>query len=249
MFRPRTVLPLLALIALIALTSPVAAQEPPPAPEPDWTGNIGLAYLATSGNTDTSSFGLDFKLERKPEPWGLEIVGLFRRAEEDGLTTAERYLASVRGKRALSERWEVFAGISGEKDEFAGYDLLTILEAGATYKALTGPRHLLSFDFGATYTDEDRIAPEPDVSYVGAVLGLGYEWKLSENASLTEKLVFYPNFDESSDWRLNSLTALQANLTSRLAVKLGYEVRYRNEPIGDNDDTDTATTASLVFKL
>ncbi len=239
----------LAALALLVLTLPIAAEDAAPAPESPWKGNLGLSYLATSGNTDTSSFGLDLKLERTPDPWGFEVVALFTRADENGVTTAERYMAGVRGKRALNERWDLFAGLSGEKDEFAGYDLLALFEVGATYKALTGPRHLLSFDLGATYTDESRIAPAADVSYVGAVAGLAYEWKISETASFTERLLFYPNLDTSDDWRASSVTALQAAISSRLAVKVGYEIRYRNQPIGANDDTDTTTKVSLVVNL
>ncbi|MFV2074115.1 MAG: YdiY family protein [Thermoanaerobaculales bacterium] len=236
------------LLTLMIGAVPVLAQETEEeAPEPIWTGSLGLAYLATSGNSDTTTFGLDFTTERKPTPWGLTIKGKFNRADENGIKTAERYLLGGRARRALGDRWELFAGLSAEKDIFAGYDLLFLVESGLTYRALTGPKHLLSFDGGLTWTDENRVPPEADVSYVGAILGLSYEWKISDNASLTQILGYYPNFDDSSDWRLNSETGLQTAVNSWFAVKLGYEVRFRNKPIGDNDDTDTTTTASVVF--
>ena len=85
------------------------------------------------------------------------------------------------------------------------------------------------------------------VIFEGGLLGLAYEWKISETASLTQRLVFYPNFDDSDDWRLNSDTGLMADISSLLALKLSYELRNRNLPIGSNDDTDTTTTASVVF--
>lgn len=229
---------------------PALAQEAADAaeaPESIWSGSLGLAYLGTTGNSETTSFGLDFTTERKPTPWGLAITGKFNRNDDDGELTAERYYLGGRALRALGNRWEVFGGLSAEKDEFAGYELRLLVEAGVTYKALMGPKHHLSFDAGVTWTDEDRIAPEPDVDYMGALLGLDYEWKISDNASFTQALDFYPNFDDSADWRLTSLTGLQAAVNSWLAVKLGYEVRYRNEPIGDNEDTDTTSTASVVF--
>jgi putative salt-induced outer membrane protein len=231
-------------------TFPAMAQEAEDAaeaPEPIWTGSLGLAYLATTGNSETSTFGLSFTTERRPTPWGLTITGRFNRNEDDGVLTAERYSLGGRARRALGERWEFFGGLSAEKDEFAGFDLLLLAEAGVTYKALVGPKHHLSFDAGVTWTDENRIEPEPDVDFLGAVLGLDYEWKISDNSSFIQALDFYPNFDESSDWRLTSMTALQSAVNSWLAVKLGYEIRYRNQPIGDNEDTDTTSTASVVF--
>ena len=64
--------------------------------EPIWKGSLGLSWVATSGNTDTSTFGLDFGLDRKPEPWGLSFVLRGNRAEDSGVTTAENYLVSGR---------------------------------------------------------------------------------------------------------------------------------------------------------
>jgi putative salt-induced outer membrane protein len=235
---------ILSLGALPLLAQEAAEEE---APEPIWKGSLGLAYLGTSGNSDTSSFGLDFSTERRPTPWGLTVTGKFNRNDDSGTLTAERYALAGRARRALGDRWEVFGGLSGEKDIFAGYDLLFMAEVGATYKALTGPKHHLSFDAGITWTDENRIEPNPDVSYMGAVLGGNYEWKISDTSSFTQLLTFYPNFDETSDWRLSSVTGLQTAVNSWLAVKLGYEVRYRNQPIGDNEKTDTTSSASVVF--
>ncbi len=216
---------------------------------PAWTGDLGLAYLATSGNSDTRTFGLGFTMERIPDPWGISIKATFDRADDSGELTTERYYAGVRGVRKLNDRWDFFAGLSGERDEFAGYSLLALLEVGATFKALTGPTHNLSFDMGATYTDEDRLEPEPDVSYMGAVLGLSYKWVITENASFTQDLVFFPNFADSDDWRVNSDTAVEAAISSRFALKFSYGIRYRNQPLIGKDSTDTTTRASIIVKF
>ena len=239
---------LLSLIVLLA-AAPVLAQEEEAEEEPLWKGSLGLAYLGTSGNSDTSSFGLEFDAERRPAPWGFTLTGRFNRSEDQGVLTAERYLLSGRAVRALSERWEVFGGLAAEKDVFAGYDLQLMVTAGATYKALIGPKHFLSFDGGLTYTDENRIDPNPDESFLGAMLGLDYEFKITDSASLSQALLFLPNFDDTDDWRLRSETALTAAINSWLALKLGYEVRYRNQPIGDADSTDTTSSASVVFSF
>ena len=180
-------------------------------------------------------------------PWGLELTAQIQSAEEDGETTAERYQAGLRGTRTLNERWEAFAGLSAEKDEFAGFELRGIAEAGATYKALLGPRHHLHFDFAVTWTDEDRVPPEMDDSWLGALIGADYELALSDNATFSQSLKYHPNFDDSGNWRLDSLTALTAALNQHLALKFSHEIRYRHEPIDGNDDTDTTTKASLVW--
>ncbi len=135
---------LFCLFAVVCFTFPVLAQESEEEapPDPLWEGSAGLSYIATSGNTDTQSFGLDFTAKRRPTPWGYEFFALFNRAEDSSVLTAERYYAGGRALRALGDRWELFAGLSAEKDQFAGFDMRAIVEAGATYKAIKGQASL-----------------------------------------------------------------------------------------------------------
>lgn len=249
------------VIALVAVsaTVPLFAQEDEAAeaapPEPLWESALGLSYVATTGNTETSSFGLDFKASRRPTPWGLDLVATFTRAEENENLTAEQYLVGGRALRRLNDRWSVFAGLSWARDTFAGYDSRWIAETGVEYLALETARHKLSFDLGLTWTKEDRIFLDEltqeefteSFDWLGAVAGLAYEWTISDSASLTERILYYPNFDDSSDWRLASDTALTASLTELLALQLSYQIRYRNRPIDNNESTDTTTRMSVVL--
>lgn len=239
-----------------AETEGAAAEAAEPAedknekePEPAWNTRIGLSYLSTSGNTDTQSGGLDLRVERRPDPWGLDFSALITRAEESGITTADRTFATLRGVRELGKRWQVFTGLSHEEDRFAGIEQRRILEAGTTYEALPGPIHTLSVDLGLNATHEDLVEPDPDSDYMGALAGIDYEWKLSETASLGQRLVYYADFEDSANWRLKSNTAISANLTTRLALRVSYDLRHRNQPIGASDDTDTETRISLVLNL
>jgi len=237
----------LILTLMIGAVPALAQETEEEEPEPIWKGSLGLAWLATSGNTDTSTLGLSFALDRKPEPWGLEFAARGNRADDGGVTTAENYLVSARAVRKLSTRWEAFGGLAWAKDPFAGFDSQTVASAGATYLAVESKRHLLTFDAGLAYTWEDRVPPAEDVNFAGGLLGLSWEWKLGEHSKLTERLVFLPNFDDTDDWRLQSLTAVESAINDWLALRFGFDLRYRNQPIGDADDTDTTSTASVVF--
>lgn len=232
-------------------TVPALAQkaEESEEPEPAWVGSLGLSWVATSGNTDTSSIGADFALDRKPEPWGLSLVARGNRADDQGVKTAENYLVSAKAMRALGKRWEAFGGLAWARDPFAGFESQSVASAGATYKAVEAERHTLKFDMGFAYTWEDRVPPEEDVDFAGGVLGLSWEWKLGAGSKLIERLVFQPNFDDTDDWRLNSITAIEAAVNEWLALRFGFDIRHRNQPIGDADGTDTTSTASVVFKF
>jgi putative salt-induced outer membrane protein len=263
--RAHSLLTLILILGTFAL--PAIAQEEDTGDEAEtspWSGSAGLSYVATSGNSDTSTFGAEFVMKREPTPWGLEVGATFMRAEDDGTRKAERYTARARGDRALSERWTYFVGLNGERDQFAGYDMRAFVETGATYAALNGPTHELTFEGGLTWTKEDFIScpneefshcsdeafPAGDSSdYAGAVLGLAYQWNISDDTFLSERLLGYPNFDDSDRWRLTSETAIQTSLSSVLAFKAGFLLRYENEPLPGVEDTDTTTTLSLVAKF
>lgn len=247
----------LAVVALaplsVALARVARADEPscpcPPAapPTPLWTGSVGLSYLETGGNSDTRTLGLAAAFARQPTPWGVEIAARANRAESDGAKTAEKWFAGVRGKRALDARLGLFGGVSGERDRFAGFDSRVILEAGATWQALAGPAHELGFDAGVTHTTEDPVVGERDGT-LGALAGLTYAWKISASATLRERLVVYPSFDDSKDWRARSETALEAALAQSWAVRLGYLYERDNRPQPGFEKTDTTATVSLVWR-
>jgi putative salt-induced outer membrane protein len=230
----------------------LAAQEtcpcPPPAPPPPlWTGSVGLSYLATTGNTDTESLGLATTWSRQPTPWGMEISALVNRAEAQGVTTAERYFAGLRVKRALGERFELFGGLSYASDEFAGFDSRAILEAGGIWKTLLGPKHELAFDAGLTWTDEEPVVGE-GIDYMGAVAGAAYAWKVTDAATFRERLVFYPNFETSDDWRIRSETSFEAAFAASWALRVGYLYLRDNLPAPGFGKSDGTTSVSVVFK-
>jgi putative salt-induced outer membrane protein len=239
----------MGLVCLCGALPALAQETEEEEKEPAWKGSLGLAWVTTSGNSDTSTFGLDFGMERKPEPWGLILAARGNRADDNGVLTAENYSVGARAIRSLSKKWEAFGGLQWSKDPFAGFDSQTVASVGATYIAIDSDRTLLAFDGGLAYTWEDQISPQAQVDYLGGLFGLTWEWKLGEKSKLVERLVYYPNFDDSADWRLTSVTAIEASVNSWLALRFGYDIRHRNQPIGDADSTDTTSTASVVFNF
>jgi putative salt-induced outer membrane protein len=252
-----------AVIVVFGIVGAAYAEQEE-APEPDWTSSLGLSYVGTSGNTDTSSLGIDFSAKRKPAPWGLDLTASFTRAEDGGVVTAEQYHVGGRGLRELNRRWSVFAGLAWARDPFTGFENRYLVEAGATFLAVDSGKHTLSFDAGLSWNSEDQIFEEEvlppveppeyveyteNVSWLGGVAGLTWDWSISTTASLSQRLLLHPNFDDSDDWRAASDTAVTASLTELLALKFSYLVRYRNQPIGDNEDTDTTTKMSVVLNF
>ncbi len=210
--------------------------------------SLGLSYLATSGNSSSQSGGLDLQFKRKFDPWGLEASANWLRAEQDGKLTAKKLFFGVRGTRALSADFDAFLAGSYLQDQFAGLDPRLVAEGGVTYKFLKGPEHVLAFDVGLTWTKDDLVNGGSK-SYAGALAAARYAWNVSKTAKLTENLSFFPSFEDTSNWRIESGTGVEAAISSALALKLSYNLRYANEPVAGFRKTDTQTTVSLVINF
>ncbi|MCB1057853.1 MAG: DUF481 domain-containing protein [Acidobacteria bacterium] len=240
---------------LVALSAwlPAAAHAQDAAPDadakPPWKLEVGFSYVATSGNSDTSSGGLTAAYTRDWQEWSLEAGANALRAEDQGETTAERYGASLRGARDLTERLSLTAGVQVEQDRFSGIDLRSILDLGVKRVWVDGDHYSFSSLAALTWTREELDGIDGADESFGALLRSDGKWVLSENAEAVAKAIYYPNFDNGDDYRLEGEVGVQANLNSRWALKAGYQVRYDNQPVPGFERTDTTTTASLVLKL
>ena len=237
----------LVLVALPATADECLPCPPPEPPPPVWIGSIDFSYLATAGNSEAKTFGLATRWARQPTPWGAELEALANRAESGGAKTAERIFGGVRSKRAVGDRYELFAGLSYERDQFAGFDSRVVLETGGLQRVLTGPVHELNFDLGLTWTREEPVTG-PGSDYVGGIAGARYAWKINNSATFRERLVLYPDFEDSSDWRLRSETSLETALASSWALRVSYLLTRDNVPPPGFEKDDSATSVSLVWK-
>ena len=48
-----------------------------------------------------------------------------------------------------------------------------------------------------------------------------YKWEVNDHAAFGQRVTWFPNFDEGSDWRLESFTNLDTTLSEWLALRLG----------------------------
>lgn len=204
--------------------------------------------MATTGNSETTSAGVDLDTRRKGALWELTGKLSALRASKDGETSAERTTARGRVRRRLGTRWGMEGGLSAERDVFAGLDLRSVVDVGASATFTLGEGLALDLGLGTTWTHED-LQQDPDRDRWGGLISTDLRWSLSETASFTHSLDLYPSFTESRAYRVESEAALEAAVNRHLALKLGYEVRYNHLPPEGKHRTDTSTRASLVIRF
>lgn len=271
-----------------AASSWVLAAEPPKRPWSD-AADFGLIY--TTGNSENTnvSLGNKFKYTWSNAELIFDAAALHNettvtsRTNVDGVvtetestaTTAATYALALKYRHDITPRFYWLVATSWYQNFFAGIDDRYNVGAGVGYKFVDAPRHLLKGEAGVDFTREDPLGDsDPTVpgsdalatkDYASLRLFLGYEFKISETAKLTEDLNLVDNLDTTSDWRATSVTAVTASMTSNLAIKVSYTVLYDNEPavqivtdtVGPTfenvvvpyEKTDTILAAALVVNF
>jgi putative salt-induced outer membrane protein len=242
------VLWLAAAGTLQAQAPPCPCPEPPPPPPPVWFGSVDFSYLATSGNTDTSSLGGAFELNYKPTPWLFQIKANYLRSESNDELTSELFRGGFRASRDLTERIDIFTGVGYLRNTFAGINSLVLLDGGAGYKLLLGPQHFLRSELGFGYAWEDQVIGF-DRNYANARAALNYKWQFSKTAFFTNDFSFLFDFDDTDNFIITDTAAITAALTKVFAIKASWSIIYDNVPVIGFDSTDTATAVSLVAKF
>ncbi|HPQ81596.1 MAG TPA: DUF481 domain-containing protein [bacterium] len=202
------------------------------------TGNT--RSLSVSGGNHTL-----YRYKRFENNW--RVGGYYSRVfsvrSQAGLTgTVARYIyGSYRMDYYISDRLSYFAGGGGYTDRFNGIELSGIGSTGFRYFFLKEPEYYLSGAAGYRYAYEDRVAPNPGASYHTALAELNYWQQLNDRVSITNDMSLLENVLDGNDFRAGNKTALKVNMTDRLALVLGFELKFRNRPVPGFKKLDTIT--------
>ncbi len=241
-----------SLLATLVASSALLAT-PALAQDAAWVGEGSLGAGMTSGNTDTTDFGMGLKLQRVQAPWTLTVEAIAEYAETNGVESNNRTFLAGQADFDLQDRLYGFVRGSWEQDKFSGYESRAFLGAGLGY-------HLLK---AAPTTWALEVAPGQkfdevrEVILPGPVIIPGY----SDNAfsvigvsRVTHQ--FNPAVKIANDtfvtWsdlttQIDNRLAVSAALTGALSARFSFDVRHdTNPPIGF-ESTDTATRVSLVY--
>lgn len=225
--------------SLFALSLLIAAPA-----QAQWSGEISLGYLATSGNTTTESLNGKALLEYDAGSWknSLQVLGAY--ANDQGETAAERYAASDKVDWKIDERNYIFAAVDWEKDLFAGIRERTSETVGYGRHVLMGPVHVLDLEAGAgaRQTKENFTGQtEDDLIF----RGLGkYEWTFSPTSRFAQSLKVESG--ESNTFG-ESLSELKLSIIGNLFATISYTVKHNTDVPAGTERTDTFTALNLSY--
>src|SRR4029079_13474400 len=117
-------------------------------------------------------------------------------------TTANSVQAGTRYDRDLTRHVFAFVNADFQTDALQNLDLRSVFGGGLGLHAIKSDRTILDFLGGLNYTRENYSgATGVDRNLIAATLGEEFFHKLGLSTVLTEKLYFFPDFNESGEYR------------------------------------------------
>ena len=215
-----------------------AAEEEGP-----WSGKFSLGYLATSGNTDTTTYNTAFEVTYTRNKWSHTASGSANGNEESDLHLAEAYQLGWKTDYNFTEHDYLFGLVNWRKDRFAGVVEQLSESIGYGRRLINTPKHLLSAEIGAGYRDSDLSDGTTDN---GAIIrgGLDYTWTFTEKSGFDQHFSVEAGDDNTY---VESISALRASLIGGFAMVLSYTVRHNSDvPLGSLK-TDKLTAISIEY--
>jgi putative salt-induced outer membrane protein len=228
------------LIASLTLAAPLVAAEDEDDP---LEGNVKFGYLATTGNTETSSLNTSFESKYIAGDWHHVAMASAINASENKVTTAEAYETGWKSGWDFTDRDYLFGRLNWRKDRFGGFDTQFSQTIGYGRHIIDTDVHTLDGElgFGARQSEDQLGATQNETIATGA---LRYKWQFSDTSDFSQTLRVEVGGENTFS---ESVTAITARLIGALNLVASYTIRNNSDvPVG-TEKTDTRTAVSLEY--
>lgn len=221
-----------------------------------WKSNIEFGYVATSGNTETTSLNGGFSINFEEKNWrhSLDIKAVFGSAQDSDTseieTNAEKYFIEGKTDYKYSEKSYGFVLANYENDRFSDNDYQTSLSAGRGHIFSMSEQSNLKLEVGVGYRETKKkvivsVVEESISETIFRVAG-NYSWDITKTSKFEQKI----SSDIGDDNTVTkSYTGLSASVAENLALKLSLTATHQSEVTLATDKLDTVTAVTLVYNF
>lgn len=221
-----------------------------------WRASAEFGFLMRSGNTDSQSWKTKLDLQRDTELWRHRGALAYDRAERKTDTgtevDADRLFTSLQSNRVFGEglNSSFFMYGSYEDDRKSSFEFQSTVAAGYGSRYHYNTDVFADFEIGPGLSYDKPIDEESEVNAI-LRLATNIEWEISETARFTQLLSTELGEDNT---RSRAVSALTANLNSRLAMRLTMTLTHNSTvtpkssgELPEKLDTETAVTLVYTF--
>jgi putative salt-induced outer membrane protein len=217
---------LVGSLAACLTTGAAGAQDNAPPPS---EFNTDFGFVNVSGNTSVTTLSIGEKWIRRIARWAFkQDLGVVY-GKTEGVESSNLWRASVRGDYGLGSNLAIYARTAFDRNKFAGVKSRIAEGLGLVLRLAATDINQFDVEGGFELTQQDNL---DGTSGSFASVRAASTWKhmFSENAYFFQGVEVLPNLDDSDDYRINSETSIVAPLSSHVAMKASYQVRFDNLP-------------------
>lgn len=213
-------------ILLSASFTGVQAQDKVPPPS-EFGADLG--FVSVSGNTSVTTLSLGEKWIRRIARWEFrqDLAAIY--GKTDGTETSNLWRTSLRGDYDLGDNIAVYARTAFDRNKFAGVKSRFGEGLGLVAKLIASDIDQLDLEGGFELTQQKNIDGTSN-SFSSFRAATSWKHMFGANAFFFQGAEFLPNLDESDDYRINTETSVVAPLSSHVAMKVSYQLRFDNLP-------------------
>lgn len=249
-------LPGFVCLTVTSLAAATALAQPQVKTDGRWRATVDMAASYASGNSDSSNFSLNADAVRATTSDKVNIYARSLYGRTDGQTTAALLGFGGRYSFNLSARSYAFGQADFLRDKPANLEIRISGAGGLGYKLLDTEDDKFDVFAGLGYTrdqyfDATIVADSlrSRYGYAEALLGEESNHRLTESTTFRQKLVVYPNLNETGEYRAVFDTGVAVAINRALSLTVGFNYRYNSDPGVGVEKGDALFLTGLAFKL
>lgn len=223
----------------------------------NWDGEGEIGGFRTTGNTSNTGVSGGLKLNKDAVKWRLKFRAKADYQRSNGVTTRERFQASLEPEYKFDDRFYAYGLGLFERDQIQGFDSRFTLSGGLGYSIIKNKDVTLNIKAGPAWRFTEFTDGGSDSSLAG-LLGIDFDWRISKNLKLTQDagatvLADADGFTtataifSSATNSFTGTTGLTAKLNGKLSARFAYTIEHETDPPDGRVKTSTQSRASLVY--
>ncbi len=252
---------LLTALFLSATPSLVLAQNPTtPSAAPKrkmWEFNGSLGFSQTSGNASALTTNVNNRVKYSVVGWSVVQDLSFFYGEANEKVNTNFWNGGLRGERTVADRVALFLASRYDRNVLQGISSRFQQGFGVTVAAVDDKKTKLNVALGGSFFQQ-TLTPGSTAkaarAFPAARAAMDFRRSLSELAYVQQTAEFLPAIgDHTSAYFWNTESAIVAPLAKKMALKVGYVIRYNSEPPVRNNvqlrTTDTFFSSGLTLSF
>lgn len=217
-------------------------------PPGSWDGFISLGGIVKSGNTDSVNVNLSFAAKREWKHDRFQFRFFYNYEEDDNTLTGRDFFGTMKFDHFFTKKFFNALSLEIKGDKFKDLNLRTTIGLGVGYRFWNDDVKTLEIEAGLSYFSENLDVGMDQEFFAGRV-GVTLSYQIFENLSLTDYLLYYPNFERPKEYRLRNEASLISHLGKGWSTKITYIFDQDTESTFDVGDKDHQFIFSIQWSF